>query len=116
LLFGSLIGGSIFGFAAMGDSSMMGGFEWSSGHHGMTHGDNHHMDGYEHHEECEEYMDDHCEYENYEECEAYSDECEEHEEEYCEHHGEEQQNIVTNLDIILDQDIQDRAVEYAIDQ
>ncbi len=97
ILLGSLIGGSIFGFTAMGDSNIMNGFNWDSDHHGMgmMDGDNHHMGDYEHHEDCEK----------------YSDECEDHDENYCEHHEEDQQNEVTNLDPIIDQNIQDGFIQ-----
>jgi hypothetical protein len=119
LLIGSLIGGGIFSFAAMGDGSMMDGWDWSSGHHGMMHDDDHHMEGSEHHEECEEYMDEHCEYEDSEDCEAYSDECDEHDEEYCEHHEnyeKVQQNSYPTIKTVFNENIKDISITPAIDQ
>ena len=102
LSIGSLIGVGLLGFTAMGDNSMMDGWDWDNGHHGMMNGDHHHNEGYEHHEECEEYMEEHCEYDNLEDCEAYSEECEEHDEEYCEHHEEDNVNIKTIFNSLFD--------------
>ena len=68
ILLGSLIGVGILGFTAMGNNTdMMYGWDWDDGHHGMMYGEHHH-------EECEDSMDEYCEYENYEDCEAYSEE------------------------------------------
>lgn len=53
-------------------------------------GDHHHMhDGGHMYDDCNEYMNEECEYEHYEDCNEFSEECEEHLDEYCEHHSDD---------------------------
>ncbi|MCK5562016.1 MAG: hypothetical protein KAJ51_15560 [Thermoplasmata archaeon] len=75
LILTSLVGGGVVGLTMMGNE-----FDMLGDHHHSMH-DEDHMYG-----DCNEYMDEECEYEHYEDCDEFSEECEEHLDEYCEHH------------------------------